>query len=107
MRTRTILFAVAANLIVGAASFAADAVTVSQKGLVFTPNHLTVTKGQVVDFINDDTTAHNVMITGDGVSFNGGLQPPGGHITYTFNKAGTFAVGCGIHPKMKLTVTVN
>jgi plastocyanin len=74
---------------------------------MFTPNEVTLSKGQAIEFINDDTTAHNVLVTGDGVSFNGGLQAPGGKVKYTFAKTGTFTVGCGIHPKMKLTITVN
>jgi plastocyanin len=90
-----------------ATTMAAGPVTVTQKGLVFAPGELTVTKGQSVEFVNDDATAHNVMVTGEGVSFNGGLQAPGGHLKYTFAKAGSYVVGCGIHPKMKLTVTVN
>jgi plastocyanin len=101
--TRFILAAV----LFTATALAAEPVTVTQKGLVFAPSELTVTKGQSVEFVNDDSTAHNVMVTGDGVSFNGGLQAAGGHLKYTFTKTGTFVVGCGIHPKMKLTVTVN
>jgi plastocyanin len=104
MKRFLVMFAVALFSTVG---MAADGVTVTQKGLVFTPNELTVAKGQTVEFINDDATAHNIMISGDGVSFNGGLQPAGGKIKYTFAKSGTYAVGCGIHPKMKLTITVN
>ncbi len=85
----------------------AEPVIVSQKGLSFTPSELSIAKGQSVEFANDDATAHNILVTGDGVSFNGGLQPAGGHVKYTFAKSGTYTVGCGIHPKMKLTITVN
>lgn len=86
---------------------AADVVTVTQKGLMFTPNELSIAKGQTVEFVNDDATAHNILISGDGVNFNGGLQPAGGKVKYTFAKSGTYAVGCGVHPKMKLAITVN
>ncbi len=106
MATQKHLIATAA-LLLAAAGMAAEPTIVSQKGLSFTPAELTVAKGQSVDFVNDDTTAHNIMVTGDGVSFNGGLQPAGGHVKYIFTKSGTYAVGCGIHPKMKLTITVN
>ena len=101
------------SLIVIAAAFfatvgmAADVVTVTQKGLVFTPGELSITKGQTVEFVNDDATAHNILISGDGVTFNGGLQPAGGKVKYAFTKPGTYTVGCGIHPKMKLAITVN
>ena len=106
MSKRKCLMTVAALLLAGAA-WAAEPATVSQKGLSFTPGELSIAKGQSVEFVNDDSTAHNIMVTGDGVSFNGGLQPAGGHVKYTFTKSGTYAVGCGIHPKMKLTITVN
>ncbi len=104
MKRFPVLFAAALFSTVG---MAADSVTVTQKGLVFTPNELSIAKGQTVEFINDDATAHNIVISGDGVSFNGGLQPAGGKIKYTFAKSGTYVVGCGVHPKMKLTITVN
>ena len=106
MATRKHLITIAA-LLFGAAGMAAEPATVSQKGLSFTPAEMTIAKGQSVEFVNYDTTAHNIMVTGDGVSFNGGLQPAGGHVKYTFTKSGTYAVACGIHPKMKLTITVN
>lgn len=106
MRTSRYLILLA-SLVLTLPALAAEPVTVTQKGLMFTPNELTVEKGQSVDFVNNDTTAHNVMVTGEGVTFNGGLQAPGGHLKYTFAKVGTYTVGCGIHPKMKLTVTVN
>lgn len=105
MFTAKRLFLMSAILLMSPA-MAAETATVTQKGLLFTPNELTLEKGQSVEFVNDDTTAHNVLVTGDGVSFNGGLQAPGGHLKYTFTKTGTYTVGCGIHPKMKLTITV-
>ncbi len=94
-------------LVAAMTALAGDPVTVTQKGLTFSTNELSIAKGQSVEFINDDSTAHNIMVSGDGVNFNGGLQAPGGHVKYTFAKAGTYTVGCGIHPKMKLTITVN
>ena len=106
MAARKHLIATAA-LLFATAGMAAEPATVSQKGLSFTPAELSIAKGQSVEFVNDDTTAHNIMVTGDGVSFNGGLQPAGGHVKYTFTKSGTYAVSCGIHPKMKLAITVN
>jgi plastocyanin len=106
MRTHRSLVIIAAVLF-ATVGMAADAVTVTQKGLVFTPNELSITKGQTVEFVNDDATAHNIVISGDGVTFNGGLQPAGGKVKYTFTKAGTYTVGCGIHPKMKLAISVN
>jgi plastocyanin len=87
-------------------SLAGDPVTVGQQGLRFSSAELTVTKGQVVIFINNDTTSHNIMVVGEGLSINGGLQSPGAEFRVPFSKVGTYAVSCGIHPKMKLAITV-
>ena len=85
---------------------AAAPITVTQKGLQFSSTELSVGKGQVVTFVNDDRTTHNITVKGDGVNLNGGLQQPGGQFSVPFSKPGTYEVSCGIHPKMKLEVTV-
>jgi plastocyanin len=94
------------GLLLTASLPAAAPVTVSQKGLQFSSTELSVGKGQIVVFQNDDRTAHNITVNGDGMNLNGGLQAPGQELKVPFSKAGTYAVSCGIHPKMKLTVTV-
>jgi plastocyanin len=85
---------------------AAAPLTVTQKGLQFSVEELNVAKGQVVVFVNDDRTAHNITVSGEGLSLNGGLQQPGAAFKVPFAKPGTYQVSCGIHPKMKLSVTV-
>lgn len=85
---------------------AAAPITVTQKGLQFSSADLAVSKGQMVVFLNDDRTPHNITVTGEGVNLNSGLQPPGVEFKVPFAKAGTYTVSCGIHPKMKMTVTV-
>jgi plastocyanin len=97
---------IAATLLYSYLAAAAEPVVVTQTGLKFNPNGLSISKGQTVEFVNDDATAHNILIVGDAVNFNGGLQPPGGHVKYAFTKAGTYTVQCGIHPKMKLPIAV-
>jgi plastocyanin len=85
----------------------ADApVTVTQKGLQFSVEELTVKKGQMVVFVNDDRTAHNITVSGEGLNLNGGLQQPGAEFKVPFTKTGVYQVSCGIHPKMKLSITV-
>ena len=105
MSIRTALSCLAATMLV-TSSLAGDPVTVGQQGLRFSSAELTVTKGQVVIFVNNDTTSHNIMVVGEGLSINGGLQSPGAEFRVPFSKAGTYAVSCGIHPKMKLAITV-
>jgi plastocyanin len=95
-----------AIVIAAVAVRAAAPVTVSQKGLQFSAPELALTKGQVVVFANDDRTTHNITVTGGGVNLNSGLQPPGVEFKVPFAKPGTYAVSCGIHPKMKMSVTV-
>jgi plastocyanin len=93
-------------LLLAAAIPAATPVTITQKGLQFSSADLSVSKGQVVVFMNDDRTPHNITVSGDGMNLNGGLQQPGAEFRVPFSKPGTYAVSCGIHPKMKLSVTV-
>jgi len=100
------LFWMAAPMLAALAVSAAAPITVSQKGLQFSVPELSVTKGQVVVFVNDDRTPHNITVKGDGVNLNSGLQQPGVEFKVPFAKAGTYEVSCGIHPKMKLSVTV-
>lgn len=90
------------------ATLADPPIVVSQVGQKFSVKDLEVTKGQTVSFLNDDTTSHNITVTGDGngVSVNSGLQPPGGKFEMPFAKPGKYLVTCGIHPKMKMTIVV-
>ena len=83
-------------------------ITVNQAGLKFSVKDLEVNKGQTVVFLNDDTTSHNITVTGDGngVSVNSGMQPPGGKFEMPFAKPGKYVVTCGIHPKMRMNIVV-
>jgi plastocyanin len=105
MSIRAVLSCLAASLLV-TSTLAGDSVSVGQKGLRFSTAELTVAKGQIVTFMNNDTTTHNITVVGEGLSINGGLQSPGAEFRVPFVKAGTYTVSCGIHPKMKMTVTV-
>src|SRR5882757_9605116 len=105
MNRASLLWLLSAVLLAGGVRAAAP-ITVTQKGLQFSVEDLNVAKGQVVVFVNDDRTAHNITVTGEGVNLNGGLQQPGAEFKVPFGKPGTYQVSCGIHPKMKLSVTV-
>ena len=110
MKTRSIaILAAAAGFLAGAAVTLADApLTVTQKGLKFSAEQISAHRGQTVLFVNDDRTSHNITVTGEGngVNVNGGLQAPGGEFKMPFSKPGTYAISCGIHPKMKMSVVV-
>jgi cytochrome c peroxidase len=98
---------VAAFFVFGA-SLAEPPITVSQAGNKFSVKDLEVAKGQTVVFLNDDSTTHNITVTGaaTGVSVNSGLQPPGEKFEMPFAKPGTYVVTCGIHPKMRMNIVV-
>ena len=100
------VFCLTAALTLAATVRAGAPVTVTQKGLQFSVEELSLEKGQIVTFVNDDRTAHNITVSGEGINLNGGLQQPGADFKVPFAKPGTYNVSCGIHPKMKMTITV-
>jgi plastocyanin len=80
--------------------------TIGQKGKVFSESSLTIKKGDVVVFMNDDNVSHNVMTVGSGADFNTGSQAPGDSTPIVFEKAGEFTILCAMHPRMKMVVKV-
>jgi plastocyanin len=105
METRKFLM-LSVLAVTGGALLGATPVMVSQKGLKFDVESLAVKKGESVVFLNDDRTAHNITVAGEGVNVNGGLQQPGGEFRMLFTKPGQYQVSCAIHPKMKMAVEV-
>ena len=81
--------------------------SIGQKGKAFSESAITIKKGDVVVFVNNDAVTHNVMSTDAGNEFNIGAQPPGVSTPVTFDKAGAFTILCAIHPRMKLIVRVD
>ncbi len=79
---------------------------VSQKDKQFQPGDIRVRAGETVVFRNDDSVTHNVMAAGGADRFNLGAQKPGDSAEVTFAEPGQVPVICAIHPKMKMTVTV-
>ena len=87
------------------AAASAGEVTVGQAGKAFNPGDLQVKVGDSVKFNNDDTVTHAVLVKGPHES-NLGQIKPGDAKSVSFDQAGTYDVKCAIHPKMKLTITV-
>lgn len=98
-----LLMAVAIGGVVWAAG---AAVTITQKGKVFSETSVTIKAGQSVRFVNDDSVTHNVFATGENFSFNLKKQAPGTESTVVFPQEGRFECRCAIHPNMKLEVNV-
>jgi plastocyanin len=82
-------------------------VIVGQKNREFTVKAAHVKVGGTVKFVNDDTVAHNVIVTMPGGELrNTGVQEPGQSASMQFSEAGKYDVECAIHPQMKMTVDV-
>jgi cytochrome c peroxidase len=84
----------------------AGTLVVDQKNLKFSVRELTVAKGDSIEFTNNDDTSHNITISGAGFTANSGLQKPGQPFKVPLVKPGVYKVSCGIHPNMRMTVTV-
>jgi plastocyanin len=88
-----------------AVAFAAER-SIGQKGKVFSESAITIKKGDIVVFVNDDNVTHNVMTIGSVADFNIGSQAPGVSTPITIEKPGEFMIVCAMHPRMKLVVNV-
>ena len=79
--------------------------TVSIKNFAFNPPNATVAPGTTVTWVNNDQTAHTV--TANDGAFDSGTLQPGQSYSFVFDKPGTYAYHCNIHPYMTATVTVS
>ncbi|HEX9093364.1 MAG TPA: cupredoxin family copper-binding protein [Coriobacteriia bacterium] len=84
----------------GGAGGASAAVEIS--GFAFAPGSVQVAVGGTVTWTNKDSAAHTVK--GDG--WGSGDLAQGATFSNTFDKAGTYAYSCGIHPSMTGDVVV-
>ncbi len=82
-------------------------VNITMQQMTFTPASVTVTKGAVIKWQNNDGYAHTVN-SNDGTTFSSGNINGGGSFTYTTTVAGTFNYHCLIHGlPMSGTLIVN
>ncbi len=79
---------------------------ISQRGLQFDPEHVTLNSGEQLVFVNDDNRYHNVIVSGGSMSFNSGTMEPGTEAALQFTEAGIFEATCLIHPQMNLEIEV-
>jgi plastocyanin len=85
----------------------ADDVNITQANQQFSDDAIKIKAGDTVIFKNADTVTHNIqVVNSDGDTEDKGLQKPGENIKETFAKAGDYKVRCGIHPSMKLKISV-
>jgi plastocyanin len=85
---------------------AAAEIVVSQRDKAFDPGTVTAAVGDTIVFTNDDKVAHNVMVPKGPNKMNLGSIKPGAQSQAVLQEAGEVEVRCAIHPKMKLTITV-
>ncbi|HEX3860288.1 MAG TPA: hypothetical protein VHY35_01185 [Stellaceae bacterium] len=98
--------AAGALLLFATAAFAGAVHQVVQKGRAFSVGELTITRGDTVEFDNEDEFIHQIYVDSSAMNFDSAEQPPGQVVSITFPDRGTFPVRCHIHPKMLLTVHV-
>ena len=79
--------------------------TVSIKNFAFNPPNTTVSAGTTVTWVNNDQAPHTA--TANDGAFDSGTLQPGQSYSFTFDKPGTYAYHCNIHPDMSATVTVS
>ena len=73
------------------------------KDFVFLPADITISKGETVTWINQDSVPH----TATGSGFDSGYMGTGATFKFTFSETGTFDYICTYHPEMKGKVIVN
>lgn len=82
-------------------------IAISQRNRQFNPGALTIRAGDVVTIVNDDGDLHHhAYVSNPDFKFDSGDQEPGSRTDIVFSTPGQFNVLCGIHPKMRLVVTV-
>ena len=80
--------------------------TVVQVDKKFSVPEMTISKGDVVVFKNDDPFTHNVFSQSPGIAFELKVQKPGESSDIKFDREGSGEVRCAIHPQMKMKLTV-
>jgi len=106
MRNIFILAGAFLAVTVSSAAFAADT-EITQADQTFSQEAVTLKAGDSINFTNKDSVTHNIkVLNASGDAEDKGLQKPGEVIHEKFDKAGEFKIRCAIHPKMKMTVTV-
>ena len=81
-------------------------VIVSQKNIQFNPPFTVVSRGQTVQFPNDDTVAHSVFSVSPAKPFQLGIFEEGARRSVIASRAGVVDVQCALHPQMAARLLV-
>jgi len=83
---------------------------VAQTHLMFQPHIVPVQQGGTVDFLNNDSVAHNVFWTSVGgnkkLGHNLGTWPKDEKRSFRFDTAGPIPLFCNVHPDMAAYIVV-
>jgi plastocyanin len=105
MKSLTLAAAAVALLLPSvAAGASAPTATCHIRYFAYVPAKLSVARGTVVRFVNDDDEAHTVTATDR--SFDSGGLDTGDAWTHRFTAAGTERYFCTLHPYMRGSVVV-
>ena len=77
---------------------------VKMKGFKFVPSDITVSIGDTVTWINEDSAPHTATANND--EFDSDRLEDGDHFSFTFDKQGDFSYFCNIHRGMKGNIKV-
>ena len=102
---KVLRYAVVAALVSFGTALAADTAIV-QKDLTFSQSAVTIAAGDKVMWGSADKVNHNIHIKGEGEDVDLGVQKPSEVISHVFTKKGEYTIQCAIHPRMKMTVSV-
>jgi plastocyanin len=94
-----------ARTIVRKASAAQATVEIKIDNFAFAPAEMTVTPGTTVRWVNRDDIPHTV-VSEDKTTFKSKALDTDDTFSHTFNKPGTYAYFCSVHPKMTAKVIV-
>jgi plastocyanin len=79
---------------------------VTQADRKFQESAITIARGDIVRFANDDPYIHQIYVNARNFNFESSMQPPQQIIEVRFTAPGVYQVMCHIHPTMRLMVTV-
>lgn len=94
---------IAAAVAVATTATAAEVHTINMDGTRFTPETLTVQRGDRVVWVNKDPFPHTATA---GRTFDSGSIPAGKSWSYVAREPGEYAYVCTLHPGMKGTLIV-
>ena len=105
MRPRSWL-AVAALALLAFPAVTAPLVTVGQRDRSFSVPQVSIARGTVVRFTNEDDYPHQISVRGPGTAYDSDLIEAERFAELAFPGAGSFEVRCGVHPRMRMSIQV-